>query len=109
MSLGLGLLSKVLFRYGLVKYFYISLLLTIFLASCDHFKSYRGPAAPNKPELYNEVDGGMIQSLPNGTIVEGSVSQGGMQPDYIIDREHPDIKTLIRMTEFLKKDPRLDF
>lgn len=92
-----------------MKYLFLSLLLIFFLVSCDHIKSYRTPAAPNRPELYIEEEGGMIKTLPNGSIVEGSVSQGGIQPDYIIDREHPDIQALIRMSETLKNDPSLDF
>lgn len=54
-------------------------------------------AGPNKHKQYDLYNGATINSLPNNSILEGSASHGGIQPDYIIDREHPDIQAIIKV------------
>jgi hypothetical protein len=45
-------------------------------------------AAPPNPSEYVVLTGGLFDIQP-GTILEGSLAGGGMQPDYVIDLENP--------------------
>lgn len=74
-----------------------------FVVSCPHFqqpliksRELRDVASPDDPENYHIVDGGRINNLPQGSVVEGSVAHGGIRPDYIIDTKDPALQHLLK-------------
>lgn len=80
---------------------FLSTLLFVFACSAP---GLRKPADDN-----DFIEGGVFSHLPAGTIVEGSLAGGGLQPNYLIDSDHPDIQSLIRIATFLGENPDLDF
>jgi len=54
----------------------------LFLLSC--LGASHVLAAPADPSAYVEARGGMV-NLKSGSLIEGSTSHGGLQPDYILD------------------------
>jgi hypothetical protein len=56
---------------------------------------------------YRVQDGGFIE-LENGSVVEGSVSKGGMQPNYVVDYADSNLKRLISDARSIKDRPLLE-
>lgn len=71
------------------------LTIIIFLIGAGHKSAY---SIPKDPENYNIVSG--LVEIVDGSYVEGSAKAGGMQPDYFIDYNHPEIA---RLRNYAKK------
>lgn len=78
----------------------------IFLTSCGLLQPElnRSPASPSDEQNYEIRNAGTINQLPNNSVVEGSLRFGGLQPDYIIDRDHPDMKILIKVVKSMTSE-----
>lgn len=63
---------------------------------------FRGMAGPGNEAGFTKVYG--LLDIPDGSYVEGSYRQGGMQPDYHIDYNHPHIQRLLAYARRVKKD-----
>lgn len=70
--------------------------------------SLQGVAAPKNPHFYELVSGSYIADIPEGSIIQGSASHGGIQPDYIIDFEGSQFSELRGYLESLKSNSSLD-
>lgn len=57
-------------------------------------------AEPEQADLYVVVSGGMV-NIPPGSFVEGSSRYGGIQPDYYIDYDSPEMKEVIEFGDSL--------
>jgi len=55
-------------------------------------------APPPGPKKYLEASPGLIDLAP-GTIIEGSVEHGGLQPDYLIDLSNPALQRVLDHAE----------
>ncbi len=53
---------------------------------------------------YLEVRGGQVK-LGHGSIVEGSIEHGGIQPHYVIDLDHPQLKDLLAHARSIGEEP----
>lgn len=60
------------------------------------------PAGPSNEADYEKASG--LVDIPNGSYVEGSHRQGGVQPDYHIDYSHPEIKRLLAHARKVAKE-----
>lgn len=79
----------------------------VFIASAACFPIFIAESAPVDPENYTAYTGSLM-TLPNGTHIEGSARQGGMQPDYLMDLDAPDFRRVLDYGKSLKRS-KLDF
>ncbi|MBO9665713.1 MAG: hypothetical protein J7501_02740 [Bdellovibrio sp.] len=80
-------MKKIFLKRNWVRLY--SFLLLLFLTTVAQ-------AAPKVLDSYSEQNGGFVQ-LPRGSYVQGSVSHGGIQPDYNLSIEDP------ALDDFLKR------
>jgi hypothetical protein len=59
-------------------------------------------AAPKNLSDYHLVIGSYLSTLPEGSIVQGSVEFGGLQPDYLVDFQNPEFAGLRQYIETVK-------
>ncbi len=59
-------------------------------------------AAPENPENFYEVNGSILPDIYDGMILEGSVSAGHGQPDYLLDFSHPVFSDLKKSAKELR-------
>ncbi len=65
-------------------------------------------AAPQDPENYVLLQGGLLD-IADGSYIEGSWRQGGIQPDYIIDWESREFQKIRNFARRLKKRTDLSY
>lgn len=70
--------------------------------------SLQSIAAPNDMKSYYRASGSYVNILPDGSIVQGSASHNGIQPDYIVDFENPEFHDLRQYIDGIKKDPNVE-
>lgn len=61
-----------------------------------------GWAGPLNEDDFEKVHG--LLDIPDGSYVEGSFRQGGVQPDYYVDQSHRDIQRLLAYARKVKKE-----
>lgn len=61
-------------------------------------------AAPEGSGEYRQASPGLVDLVP-GAIVEGSAKYGGLQPDYLLDPSHPNLKPLMDFSASLAQTP----
>lgn len=81
----------------------------VFLVSCMiGMMGLSSFAAPQNPDAYDRVSGSYLNTLPDGSIVQGSADFGGIQPDYIIDFEKDHFSELRESIARVRNDSRID-
>ena len=74
----------------------LSLILATFLA-------FTAQAIPENIENYDVLQGGLTD-IKNGAYIEGSLSKGGVQPDYFIDLNSEPIKSLLQSAQSIGQE-----
>jgi hypothetical protein len=60
-------------------------------------------APPKSPENFIEISD-TLRTIPYGAVVEGSAHFGGIQPDYVVDVDVPEVQRILRYGDRLKKE-----
>lgn len=64
-------------------------------------------ASPPSKAKFIETSAHYLDFIPEGTIIQGSASHGGIQPDYVVDFESPRFAELRENLDLLKANPRI--
>ena len=67
-----------------------------------------GAVYKNPQVVYRQKAGGAVE-LHHGTVIEGSVDHGGIQPNYVVDLHHPKLKTMLEKARALRDNDSLKF
>jgi len=92
-----------------MNFVFTAILLTLLSSTC--FASAQNCLLKRLNQLLAEdqkftlINGGKAKHLPNGTIVEGSIIKGGIQPHYIIDISNPVFTPYLQFADKVKASP----